>query len=66
MLKINSHDGPARLGQWKERITPTVIDYKEIEIVKNIATPFKIQKEIAQEYTQQTINLAQEEKNKKK
>ncbi|WP_455645873.1 archaeosine tRNA-ribosyltransferase [Methanosphaera sp.] len=61
MLKINAHDGPARLGQWKETITPTVIDYKEIEIVKNVATPFKIQKEIAQEYMEQTIELAKEE-----
>lgn len=66
MIKIKSHDGPARLGKMDEKITPMLIDYKEIEKVNNIATPFKIQKEIAQENTEKTIELAKHEENKEK
>jgi len=66
MIKIKSHDGPARLGKIDEEITPMLIDYKKIEKVKNIATPFKIQKEIAQENTEKTIELARIEENKEK
>lgn len=66
MIKIKSHDGPARLGKMDEKITPMLIDYKEIEKVNNIATPFKIQKEIAQENTEKTIELAKQEENKEK
>lgn len=62
MLKIISHDGPSRKGQWNEYQTPTVIDYKKVHITPNIATPFKIQKEIAQENMETTIKLAQENK----
>ena len=66
MIKIKSHDGPARLGQLDNMITPTVIDYKSVEKVNNIATPYKIQEEIAQEYTQKTIDMAKEETDKNK
>ena len=34
--------------------------------VENIATTFKIQKEIAEEYMQETFEIAKEEKNKEK
>lgn len=66
MLKIISHDGPSRHGQWKEQKTPSLIDYKKIDILKNIATPYKIQKEIAQENVEETIKLAEKEENKDK
>lgn len=66
MIKIKSHDGPARLGKMDEKTTPMLIDYKKTEKVKNIPTPFKIQKELAQENTEKTIQLAQEEENKEK
>lgn len=66
MIKIKSHDGPARLGQLDDMITPTLIDYKSVEKVKNIKTPFKIQEEIAEEYTHESITLATEEENKEK
>ena len=49
MIKIKTHDGPGRLGEWNDKITPTLIDYKDINIIENIATPYKIQKEIAEE-----------------
>ena len=62
MLKIISHDGPSRQGQWREYKTPHIIDYNIVDIVKNIATPFKIQKEIAQENMEQTIELAKKKK----
>lgn len=66
MLKIISHDGPSRQGQWREYKTPHIIDYNIVDIVKNITTPFKIQKEIAQENMEQTIELAKKEENKDK
>ena len=65
MLKIKAHDGPSRLGQWNNKDTPTLIDYKTVETIKNIPTPFKIQEEIAEEYVEQTIQSAEnQEKNK--
>lgn len=66
MIKINTHDGPARYGKYKEETTPILLDYTKIEKIKNIATPYKIQKEIAEEYMEQTLTLAQQEKNKDK
>lgn len=66
MIKISSHDGPARYGTYHEKTTPILLNYKEIEKVENIATPFKIQKEIAEEYMQETLKIAKEEKNKEK
>lgn len=66
MIKIKSHDGPARLGQMENTLTPTIIDYKSIEKVENIKTPYKIQEEIAREYMEKTINLAKQEENKDK
>ena len=66
MIKINSHDGPERYGKYNEETTPILLDYKKVEKIENIATPFKIQKEIAEEYMQQTIQIAQKEENKEK
>lgn len=66
MIKIKNHDGPARIGQINETLTPNIIDYKKIQQVKNIPTPFKIQKEIAQENMEKTIKLAENEEDKNK
>ena len=66
MIKINSHDGPARYGKIDNNTTPLLLDYKEVKKIENIATPYKIQKEIAEEYMQETLKLAQEEENKEK
>lgn len=66
MIKIKSHDGPARLGNMNESTTPMLIDYKHIEKVKTIATPFKIQEEIAEEYANESIELAKMEDDKEK
>ena len=33
MLKIISHDGPSRQGQWREYKTPHIIDYNIVDIV---------------------------------
>lgn len=66
MIKIKNHDGPSRIGQNKETPTPNIINYKEMNIIKNIPTPFKIQKEIAEENMQKTINLAKDETNHEK
>ncbi len=66
MLKIKTHDGPGRIGQINNIETPAVINYKEIEVVENISTPFKIQKEIAEEYVEKTIELAKKEEDKTK
>lgn len=61
MLKIISHDGPSRQGQWRENKTPCLIDYRKTDIIKNIATPYKIQKEIARENMEETVKLAEKE-----
>lgn len=66
MIKINSHDGPARLGKYGEELTPILLDYKQVTKIENIATPFKIQKEIAEEYMEKSLKLAQLEDNKNK
>lgn len=66
MIIINSHDGPARYGKYKEENTPILLDYKKAEKIENIATPFKIQKEIAEEYMQESLKIAQKEENKEK
>ncbi|WP_304125678.1 hypothetical protein [Methanosphaera cuniculi] len=66
MIKIKNHDGPARIGQINETSTPNIIDYKKIQQVENIPTPFKIQKEIAQENIEKTIKLAENEEDKNK
>ncbi len=64
MIKIKTHDGPGRLGEWNDKITPTLIDYKDINIIENIATPYKIQKEIAEENLEETLKLAEKNENK--
>lgn len=66
MIIINSHDGPARYGKYNEKTTPILLDYSKIEKIENIATPYKIQKEIAEEYMEQTLTIAKQEKNKEK
>jgi len=66
MIKINSHDGPARLGKYNEKTTPVLLNYKNIRKIENIATPYKIQKEIAEEYVEQTLKIAKEETDKEK
>ncbi len=66
MLKINSHDGPSRLGKYEDETTPILIDYKKVNKIENIATPYKIQEEIAEEYMEQTLQLAQLEEDKSK
>ncbi|RAP51987.1 MAG: hypothetical protein BZ137_09365 [Methanosphaera sp. rholeuAM130] len=66
MIKIKSHDGPARLGQLDDTITPTVIDYKSVKKAECVKMPYKIQEEIAEEYVKQTIELAKNEENKDK
>ena len=66
MIKINSHDGPARLGIYNEEITPILLNYKEISKVKNTYTPYKIQKEIAEEYVEETVKMAKENTDKTK
>jgi len=64
MIKIKTHDGPARLGEWNKQISPTLINYKEINIIENIATPYKIQKEIAEEHLEETLKLAEKNEDK--
>ncbi len=66
MIKINSHDGPGRLGKYNEETTPILLEYNKIDKVENILTPYKIQKEIAEEYMHETLKLAQEETDKEK
>ncbi len=66
MLKIISHDGPSRNGLWNDIKTPTLVDYKELDVIENIKTPFKIQKEIAEEYMEDTIKIAENETDKDK
>lgn len=66
MIKITSHDGPGRIGKYDNETTPILLDYKNINKTENIATPYKIQKEIAEEYVEQTINIAENEENKEK
>ncbi len=66
MIKIKSHDGPARLGQIDDMITPTVIDYKSVQKAESIKMPYKIQEEIAEEYTHESIQLAKDEEDKDK
>ena len=66
MIKINSHDGPSRLGKFEDQTTPILIDYKKINKIENIATPYKIQKEIAEEYMEKTLQLAKKEEDKNK
>ncbi len=66
MIKINSHDGPSRLGKYDDQTTPILLDYKNIRKIENIATPYKIQKEIAEEYMEKTIELAKKEEDKSK
>lgn len=66
MIKINSHDGPSRLGKYDDQTTPILLDYKNIRKIENIATPYKIQREIAEEYMEKTIELAKKEEDKSK
>lgn len=66
MIKINSHDGPSRLGKYEDQTTPILVDYKKVKKIENIATPYKIQKEIANEYMEKTIELAKQEEDKSK
>lgn len=66
MIKINAHDGPSRIGKINEKTTPVLLDYNNIRKIENIATPYKIQKEIAEEYMEQTLELAKKEEDKEK
>lgn len=66
MIKINAHDGPSRIGKINNQPTPILLDYKNITKIENIATPYKIQKEIAEEYMEQTLQQAQKEEDKEK
>ncbi len=66
MIKINSHDGPSRLGKYNDQTTPILLDYKKVKKIENIATPYKIQEEIAEENMEKTLQLAQQEEDKNK
>lgn len=61
MIKIKSHDGPARLGTLDNITTPTLLSYKKIETIQDVPTPFKIHESIAKEYIEKTIELAENE-----
>jgi len=66
MLKIKTHDGPARIGQWNNKTTPTLLDYTQINKVDNIATPYKIQEKISEENMKKTLEIARQEEDKTK
>ena len=66
MIKITSHDGPARLGKYKEKTTPILLNYKTIQKTQTIPLPYKIPEEIAEENTKQNLELSKKEENKEK
>ncbi|MDO5851556.1 MAG: archaeosine tRNA-ribosyltransferase [Methanobacteriaceae archaeon] len=64
MLKIKKHDGPARLGQWNEKETPTIIDYKTKKIIQSNPAPYNIPEELANELMIKTLEIAENTENK--
>lgn len=63
MIKISSHDGPGRYGKYNEETTPILLNYKEVKTSPTIKTPYKIQKEIAEEYMQESLKISEENEN---
>ena len=59
MIKISSHDGPGRLGKYNEKTTPILLDYNEVKTSNTVKTPYKIQKEIAQEYMEESLKMSE-------
>lgn len=66
MIILKSHDGPARIAKYDETITPAILDYKTIDVIDNIKTPFKLQKEIVEENMKKTLEMAHDEEDKTK
>lgn len=46
-FEIKSHDGPGRLGKYKDKLTPLLLNQKRINIAPSEETAYNIDKEIA-------------------
>ena len=60
MLEITLHDGPARLGKWKNLITPTILDAEKVKVVDNQAMPLDVPRALAEWSVEETIRKAQD------
>jgi predicted RNA-binding protein len=47
MMEIKMHDGPARLGKYSDRVTPTIIEEKSLKILKDEPMPYNVPKPLA-------------------
>ncbi len=61
-LEIKLHDGPARLGQLKKIITPTLLNNETMTISPNRLMPLNVAKELAIWSVTETINESKEYK----
>ncbi|MEG3224405.1 MAG: archaeosine tRNA-ribosyltransferase [Methanobacteriales archaeon Met13] len=60
MLEVTLHDGPARLGKWKNTITPSILSTEEVNLVDNQPMAYDVPRELAQWSLEETIQKAQE------
>lgn len=60
MLEVTLHDGPARLGKWKNIITPSILSTEEVNLVDNQPMAYDVPRELAQWSVEETIQKAQE------
>lgn len=59
MLEIVMHDGPARLGKWNDKLTPSALTANEVVVVEDQAMPYDVPRELAEWSVKQTILKAQ-------
>jgi 7-cyano-7-deazaguanine tRNA-ribosyltransferase len=60
MLEIVKHDGPARLGKWNDKLTPSMVTANELIVVEDQAMPYDVPRELAEWSVEQTILKAHE------
>lgn len=60
MLEILKHDGPARLGKWKDTSTPSLLPAKHLSVVEDQPMPYDVPRELAEWSVEQTILKAHE------
>ncbi|MGZ4856776.1 MAG: archaeosine tRNA-ribosyltransferase [Methanobacteriaceae archaeon] len=64
MLEILKHDGPARLGKWKDTSTPTLLPAKDLIVVEDQPMPYDVPRELAEWSVEQTLLKAHDSNRK--
>jgi 7-cyano-7-deazaguanine tRNA-ribosyltransferase len=63
MLEITLHDGPARLGKWRNSKTPLLVPYEDLSLVEDQPMPYNVPRELAEWSVEKTVSSARNSNN---